>query len=188
MSTATEKYLNAIDRHLKPLSALERADIVKEIQSSMQEMEQEGLSEQEILKRLGEPKKLAKAYLGDLLTKSRGFSWNRFLIICAFYSLVGVTGLILIPTLAVIAPVFMLCGLLCPVLGIIKLADFLLPVHIPYSEYIMFQFGSVTAGPVPVFFLCILTGILLYLLGYGSWKLLVGYCKKVSSTRRGLSA
>ncbi len=60
MSTSTEKYLNAIDKHLKPLSALERADIVKEIQSSMLEMEQEGLSEQEILKRLGEPKKLAK--------------------------------------------------------------------------------------------------------------------------------
>ena len=186
MSTSTEKYLNAIDKHLKPLSALERADIVKEIQSSMLEMEQE-LSEQEILKRLGEPKKLAKAYLGDLLTKSRGFSWNRFLIICAFYSLVGFSGLILIPTLAVIAPVFMLCGILCPVLGIIKLADFLLPVHIPYAEYIMFQFGNASAGPVLVFFLCILTGLLLYLLGYGSWKLLVFYCKKVGSTKRGLA-
>lgn len=188
MSTPTEKYLNAIDKHLKPLSALERADIVKEIQSSILEMKQEGLSEQEILGRLGEPKKLAKAYLGDLLTKSRGFSWDRFLIICAFYSLVGFSGLVLIPTLAVIAPAFMLCGILCPVLGIIKLADFLLPVHIPYSEYIMFQFGDTAAGPILVFFLCILTGILLCLLGYGSWKLLVLYCKKVGSTKRGLAA
>ena len=73
MDIKLEKYLNTVDKHLKPLPASERADIVREIKSSMIEMEQEELSSDAILERLGDPKELARAYLGDLVTNSRGF-------------------------------------------------------------------------------------------------------------------
>ena len=111
MNTTLEKYLNTVDRHLKPLQVSERVDIVKEIKSSMIEMENEQLSPQEIIDRLGAPKELARSYLGDLITSKKGVSWNKFLCLCAFYSLVGLSGVIIIPALAIIAPVFIGCAL-----------------------------------------------------------------------------
>ena len=118
MNTTFEKYLDTIDKCLKPLPTSERVDIVKEIKGSILEMESENLSTEQILTRLGKPKDLAKAYLGDLLAKENGFSWNRFLTVCAFYSLVGFSGLFVIPVLVIVAPTFILCGVasavLCP--------------------------------------------------------------------------
>ena len=67
MNAALEKYLDTVDKCLKPLPTSERVDIVKEIKSSVLEMESENLSEEQILERLGKPKELARAYLGDLM-------------------------------------------------------------------------------------------------------------------------
>lgn len=67
-------------------------------------MENDNVPTEIIINRLGDPKELAKAYLGNLLANSKGFSWNRILIICAFYSIVGFSGMIVIPCLAIIAP------------------------------------------------------------------------------------
>lgn len=187
MKAEFEKYLNTVSKYLKPLPASERADIVKEIQSSILEMESEQLCGEQILKRLGNPRDLAKSYLGDLIANGKGFSWNRFLTICAFYSLVGFSGLVVIPCLGIIAPTFIVCGIISPVLGALKLADDLLQLHLPFAEYIGFQFGTAVLSPVPVFFLSVLTGAILLLIGKGSWKLLVAYCKKISKTKSSLS-
>ena len=151
MNTTFEKYLDTIDKCLKPLPTSERVDIVKEIKGSILEMESENLSTEQILTRLGKPKDLAKAYLGDLLAKENGFSWNRFLTVCAFYSLVGFSGLFVIPVLVIVAPTFILCGVASAVLGIIKLVDYLLHLNIPYVDYIGFQFGNTALSPIPVF-------------------------------------
>ena len=70
-------------------TASERIDIVKEIKSLIIELENDNVPTEIIINRLGDPKELAKAYLGNLLANSKGFSWNRILIICAFYSIVG---------------------------------------------------------------------------------------------------
>lgn len=115
MNAIFEKYLDTVDKCLKPLPTSERVDIVKEIKGSILEMESDNLSTEQILDRLGKPKDLAKAYLGDLLSKESGFSWNRFLTVCAFYSIVGFSGMIVIPCLAIIAPVFMVCGIASPI-------------------------------------------------------------------------
>ena len=80
MNQSLEKYLTTVDRHLKPLPVSERADIVKEIKSTMLEMESEQMSSKQILDRLGSPKDLAKAYLKDLLVKEKRCSVKRFLI------------------------------------------------------------------------------------------------------------
>lgn len=92
MDAKLEKYLDTVDKHLKPLPVSERVDIVKEVKASMQEMQAEGLSSEQILARLGDAKDLARAYLGDLLAESNGFSWTRVLTVCAFYSLVRFSG------------------------------------------------------------------------------------------------
>lgn len=112
MNVKLEKYLNAVDKHLRPLPVSERSDIVREIRGSVIEMKNEGVSEDQILERLGNPKEMSKAYLGSLLEKKESSGWNKILIICAFYSMVGLTGMIIIPVLAVIAPVFIVLELM----------------------------------------------------------------------------
>jgi phage replication initiation protein len=121
------------------------------------------------------------------IDKGNGFSWNRFLTVCAFYSLVGFSGLFVIPVLVIVAPTFILCGVASAVLGIIELVDYLLHLNIPYVDYIGFQFGNTALSPIPVFILSLITGIILFLLGRGAWKLLITYCKGISKTKNNLS-
>lgn len=188
MNTTFEKYLDTVDKCLKPLPTSERIDIVKEIKGSILEMENENLSEEQILDRLGKPRDLAKAYLGDLLDKESGFSWNRFLTVCAFYSLVGFSGLFVIPTLVITAPTFIVCGVLSVLLGIIKLVNDLLHfIPYPYAEYIGIRFGDIVLSPIPAFISALIIGIILFLLGVASWKLLVLYCKSIGKTKHSLS-
>lgn len=187
MNATFEKYLDTVDRCLKPLPTSERVDIVKEIKGSILEMENEKLSTEQILERLGEPNNLAKSYLGDLLSQKSGFSWNRFLTICAFYSLVGFSGLFVIPVLVIVASAFIVCGVVSPLLGVVKLVDYLLNLHIPYVEYIGFQFGNTALSPIPVFLLTVITGVVFFIIGCGAWKLLVFYCKRVGKTKSKLS-
>lgn len=187
MAEKLEKYLSTIDRYLRPLPTSERIDIVKEIKGSILEMEHENLTQEQIMERLGNPREMAKAYLGDLLSKGTGFSWNRFLTICAYYSVVGISGLFIIPTLAIIASVFIGCAVLVPLLAIAKLVNYLLNLGIPFMELIHFQIGTMELNPINSFIVSIITGVILYLLGHGSWKLLLSYCKKVSTTKKELS-
>lgn len=184
MDKELEKYLEQIDRNLKPLPTSERVDIVKEIKSTMLEMKQENKPVEEIIEQLGTPKELAKAYLSDLLTKDHNFNTNNLLTVIAFYSLTGISGLFIIPILGIIGPVFMLCGVLCPILGIIKLLGYLFHFEVPF---VVFQLGSITLHPVPACLLAITIGILLYLIGKGAWHLLLKYLNSVSIKKQSLS-
>ena len=58
MDKILEKYLDTVDRHLRPLPASERVDIVKEIKGSMMEMQSEGISAENIAQKLGDPREL----------------------------------------------------------------------------------------------------------------------------------
>lgn len=183
-----EKMLNdcleKIEKHLKPLPASERIDIVQEIKSEILELQGDGKSVQEIMERLGDPKELAKAYLGDLIVKSTSFSWNRVLAMCAFYSLAGLSGLFVIPILVICAPVCILCAIAAPVMGAVKLIDALLQLELPYANYIGI-YG--VENPVIVFLLSVVMGAVLYFIGSGCWKLLVYYIDGVRKAKRHLS-
>lgn len=190
MNATLEKYLDTVDKCLRPLPTSERVDIVKEIKSSILEMESDNLTAEQILDRLGKPKDLAKAYLGDLLSKGSGFSWNRFLTVCAFYSIVGFSGMFVIPCLAIMAPVFIVCGIASPLLMAVKMIDYILNLGLPYMENMenMGVFtGLVELNPIAEFVVALVIGVLLFLAGRGCWKLLVNYCKKVSKTKSDLS-
>ena len=69
MDQVLDAYLDRIDRHLRPMPASERVDIVQEIRSELLELEAQGLSPQAITARLGEPRELAMAYLSDAIMK-----------------------------------------------------------------------------------------------------------------------
>ena len=187
MNAAFEKYLDTVDKCLKPLPTSERMDIVKEIKGSILEMESDNLTSEQILERLGKPKDLAKAYLGDLLSNESGFSWNRFLTVCAFYSIVGFSGMFVIPCLVIMAPVLIVCGIASLILMAIKMVDYILNLGLPYMENMGVFTGIMELNPIAEFVVALVVGVLLYLAGCGCWKLLVNYCKKVSKTKSDLS-
>ena len=180
MEKILNDYLEKIERYLKPLPISERVDIVKEIQSEIFELQSNGKNAKEIMERLGNPKELAKAYLGDLIAKDTSFSWNRVLAIFAYYSLASLSGLVIIPTLAICAPVFILCGIVTPIIGAVKLIDFLLNLGIPFAQHIGI---SGINGPVSIFICCIVIGVVLFLIGCGCWKLLIYYMNGMSKIR-----
>ena len=184
MEKILNDYLEKIEKYLKPPPVSERVDIVKEIKSEILELQSDGKSAAQIIDRLGDPKELAKAYLGDLIAKDNSSSWNRVLAICAYYSLASLSGLIVIPVLAICAPVFALCGIACPILGGINLVDSLLNLGIPFADSIG-VYGI--ENPALVFILCLIVGVLCIFIGWGCWKLLVHYIKVVSKTRERLS-
>jgi len=183
MEKILNDYLEKIEKYLKPLPISERVDIVKEIKSEILELQGDGKTAEQITERLGNPKELAKAYLGDLIAKSNSFSWNRVLAICAYYSIASLSGLIVIPVLAICSPVFIICAIATPIMGSVKLIDSLLNLGIPYANYIGI---SGIENPVAVFIISIVMGVVLYLIGRGCWKLLVYYIKGVSKAKQHL--
>ncbi len=188
MEKVLSDYLEKMEKYLKPVAVSERVDIIKEIKSEMQELQSNGVPAEKIIERLGDPKDLAKAYLGDLLSQENGFSWNRFLVVCAFYSLVGFSGMVVIPCLGIIAPTFIVCGVITPILGAVKMIDYIFALNIPYVENIgIFLGGIAEFNPIMEFIISLLIGALIYLAGRGAWRLLVLYCKKISKTASKLS-
>lgn len=184
MDVSLEKYLETIDKSLKPLPVSERVDIVKEIKSSIMEMQQDNLTAEAILDRLGDPREMAKEYLGDIISRNNGLNWNKYLTIIAFYSLAGLGGMCIIPTLAILAPTFILSGIICPIAGGIKLLGYLLGFDVPF---VIFEIGSVTFHPIISFIFSILLGAAFYAAGRGSWKLLIKYIQGMSRKKKELS-
>lgn len=185
MEKTLEQYLNTIDRKLRPLPTSERVDIVKEIKSTMQEMEAEGLAPDAIAERLGAPEQLARAYLSDLLTKPRRSGWQKLLTVLAFYSVVGLSGMFVIPILGICAPVFLLCGVAVPLAGLMDcLLWYLLDIQV---SCLTIQLGPYTPPPILGFVCTLAAGGLLFLLGLACWRLLVRYLKAVGTTKSSLS-
>lgn len=185
MDRILETYLADIDRYLRPLPPSERIDIIQEIKSNMVELEKnEGLTPQQIVDKLGSPKDMAKAYLGDLISKSEHFSWNRLLTLMAFYSAAGFSGMIVLPFLGILAPTLQFCGIIVPIAGMIKLIGFICHFDVPF---VMMQVGAYEAHPIVAFIVSLVVGGLLYRLGQLCWKWLKQYMQTVSNAAQKLS-
>ena len=52
--------------------------------------------------------------------------WMKNMKKILFYSAAGLCGIVVVPTLGLIAAVFTLCGVVCPIAGVVKLAGHLL--------------------------------------------------------------
>ena len=184
MDRMLENYLEQVDRHLRPMPASERVDIVKEIKSELLELEAGGLTPEEITARLGGTRELAAAYLGDAIAKNPGFSWRQLGSVAAFYSLAGLGGIFVLPVTSLLAVGLLLGGALAPGAGLVKFLGSLVGVDMPW---IMFQFGSWVAPPALAFGLSIITGALLLAAGRGLWRVTVGFVKMIGERRRRLA-
>lgn len=188
MEKVLECYLEKTEKYLKRVPVSERTDILKEIKSGICELQNSGKSPDEIIERLGKPEDLAKAYLAGMILEEKGFSLNKFLLACAFYSAAGISGMVVIPCLALVAPVFILIGITLPFLGFVKMADRIFNLGIPYIESMKIVFfDTEILNPVLLFASTIIIGVLLYLAGRSVWKLLLLYCRKTGSIKRKLS-
>ena len=188
MDKTLENYLERVENYLRPMAVSERIDIVREIKSEMLELKNDGKTPQEILARLGDAREMARGYIGDLISSDAVFTWNRFLAGCAFYGVVGFSGMIIVPTLAIIAPVFIAMGILTPVLSMIKMLDYIFSLGIPYMQNIGIVFeGILELNPITEFLVALPISALLFLGGRGAWKLLLYYCQSVGRTKRKLS-
>lgn len=183
MNTLLENYLEQIDRYLKAMPISERTDIVKEIKSEMQELELQNVPPEQIIGRLGSPKELAKAYLGDSIAKDSEFSWKKLGALLAFYSMAGLGGMFVIPIASVLSVGLLFSGIIAPLAGILKFSGFLLGFQVPF---VMFRLGSYEAAPPIALLLSVLMGALFLLAGRALWKLMLGYVQKVSRKHKEL--
>lgn len=184
MDRNLELYLDTFDKHLKAMPASERIDIIKEIKSAMIEMEQkEGLTPQEIVDKLGNPKDLAQAYLGESISKTPGFNWKKWKAVIAFYGATGFSGMFVIPVLGILSPVLKLCGYFMPLAGLVKLIGFLLGYDLPIA---IVQIGTFELHPAFGLVVSIILGALFYSLGRYLWRLLLEYIRKISEKKRKL--
>ena len=73
MDKILNDYLEKVDKYLKPMKVTDRMDIIKEIESDMAELrEHGGLSANEIIDRLGEPKSWRRHILEKRSQKQKG--------------------------------------------------------------------------------------------------------------------
>lgn len=184
MEQLLDAYLDQIDRHLRPMPASERADIIREIKSEMLELKAQGLQPEQITARLGSPKELAAAYLSDTILKNPRFSWRRLGSVAAFYSLAGLGGMIVLPVTSITAVMFLLTGALTPAAALLQLLASLVGIEVPW---VCLQFGNWTAPPALAFPISVVTGLLLMLAGRSLWKATVAFIRMVGEKRRQLA-
>lgn len=92
--------------------------------------------------------------------------------IILFYLLASFTGIIILPTLGIVAPTFILSGIIVPIAGFIKLIAYIFGQDIPF---IIFNFGKITLNPIIGFLLSVVIGIFMAIAGLYMWKILIKY-------------
>ncbi len=181
MEKILNEYLEKIEKYLKPMAASERVDIVKEIKSGMLELKCDGASAEQIIERLGNPKELAEAYLGETIAQSSGFNWRKLSAVIAFYSLAGIGGMFVLLITSIYGITFIASGVLCPVAGIIKLIAHLIGYEI---AEIGISMGSFSANAIVFLPISILLGIVLFVIGKLLWKLTMVMIQSMSKGKK----
>jgi len=130
------------------------------------------------MERLGNPKELAKAYLGEAISKNSKFSWRKFGAVFAFCnSFAGVSGTFLLPFISTLSIAFMIGGVITPIGGIIKFVGYLMGYDI---AGITIEMGAFTPSPMQFLPISIVIGVLMFWLGKVLWKLTIKYIYAIS--------
>jgi uncharacterized membrane protein len=121
MSPKGKNYLDTFFQHLNKLPEDERRDAVLEIESHIMDGVLNGQSEDEILIKLGDPRKLAKAYRSEYIMQRKTIrSIRDVFAILGFYCTTGLLSVIVVPILATIAYGFGFCTILIFIAGILR--------------------------------------------------------------------
>lgn len=182
MDERLENYLNKVSVYLKSVPISERVDIISEIKSHMEELQyKNSFTPEKIIAQLGTEKDLAQAYLGNAICESKAFQFRKFFMATSFYSLTGLTGLFVIPTFGVIAVAFKFSSVVTILAGSIKTIASIAGIDVPF---VMFQVGSYSLPSILVLPASIAIGVLFYIGGNASWKLVLKYIKSVSEHKK----
>lgn len=184
MDAKLEHYLKTVEEYLKNMPISERIDVIKELKSSIEELQiKEALRADEILERLGSPKNLAAGYLGDKISVGSTLNMEKIMMVISFYSLTSLSGMFVIPCGTVLAGGLMFSGILVPIAGLIKFVGYLAGYDVPL---VVVQLGAFELHPTLVLPLTIILGVLLFLLGKRIWRAVIKYIQNVSIAKRKL--
>ena len=128
---------------------------------------------------------LARAYLGDCARNRKLPRCTRFLAAAGFYSVVGLTGMFVLPVLAVLTVGMLACAVIAPVAGVIEFAGGLFGFDVPF---VMMQFGRWTMPFWLTLPASLVLGALFLGAAYGLWRALRGYVRAVSRGKSALDA
>ncbi len=104
---------------------------------------------------------------------------NEKIIKCiVFYIGTFFLGIFIVPTLGIIALIFILCGIIAPLGGLIKLIGYIFNFGVPF---VVFQIRNFELDPIISFILSVTIGLVLYLIGKGAGKLLLKCIKYVKN-------
>ncbi|MEK3748070.1 DUF1700 domain-containing protein [Paenibacillus sp. FSL E2-8871] len=182
MDKIMNDYLMKIDNHLKSMTDSERIDILKEIKSVILELQNNGVSTEQIIERLGNPKELAKVYLGKAISMNSKFSWRKFGAIFALCnSFVGVSGILLLPFISTLSIALMIGGVITPIGGILKFVG----QHMGFDiGGITIEMGAFTPSPMYSLPISIVIGVLMFWFGKVLWKLTIKYIQAISQKKK----
>ena len=153
-------------KYLKPVKVTDRMDNYKRelkanIGGAWRSMGD--FSANEIVDRLGDPKKLAQAYLGETITETKGISFRKIGAMIAFYSMAGLGGIIILPVTGITSIALILSGILCPLCGLAKLLASFVGYDMPF---IGFRLGGFSASPALTLILSIIVGLVFAAIGW----------------------
>ncbi|MWV42866.1 DUF1700 domain-containing protein [Paenibacillus sp. HJL G12] len=121
ISSHGRSYLEKLNRYLEKLPDTERQDAVMEIESHIAEGIANGQPEAVILSRLGDPRRLAKAYRSEHMAERMSVkSFKDLLTMIGFYCTTGLLSIMVIPVLATVAYGFGFCTILIVLAGILR--------------------------------------------------------------------
>ena len=123
MDERTARYIGELEHELKKLPARDREDALREIRSHLQEASDSGTPSPLTLARLGSPRNLAAAYMGDYLSARESSLPTRALRVAAVGAYVfGTTfsSLFVVPILTISAFTFGIAGVVSPILGLMR--------------------------------------------------------------------
>jgi uncharacterized membrane protein len=175
MSPLGKAYLDKLNACLHRLPEEERIDAVREIESHITEGILGGQPEAAILARLGDPRKLAKAYRSEYLSQNISISYKHTFGLIGFYCTTGLLSVMVVPVLATIAYGFGFCAVL------ILLASFIRTFGV---TWINMNIGSYVV-PTPLSMLYgIVVGGIVGGIAFVCWKALKRYLSYVSVRHR----
>ncbi len=181
MGAKAKAFLKELDRYLQELSREERDDILKEIESHIQTGIQHGQSEEEILKRLGSPKSLAKGYLGEYYLQQKSNNPAHFFKLFFFFASLGFLSPVVIVFLAGVSFAFALGAVAVVISGILSafeysIGDFIFGV----------QLGTHTITGWPGLLISLIVAAILWIGAKWCWRGLRQYFAYLASKYRRL--
>ncbi|GAA3406409.1 HAAS domain-containing protein [Paenibacillus hodogayensis] len=121
MSPLGKAYIEKLYAALSKMPEQERLDAVREIESHIEEGISHGQREADILAKLGDPSKLAKAFRSEHFSHpGRKRTWGETFAMIGFYCTTGLLSVMIVPVLATIAYGFGFCTVLILLAGIIR--------------------------------------------------------------------